>query len=228
VRALVVFDFDSVIYRAASFLADAYREALNHITPPLSPEAILGLNHGIRPLSAGLRNLFPNACGGEIDALFVGVVRAMCAHSIRGEGSITPGLRETLVALQLHGYTLATVSDGPRTFVRLNISTNELNRYLSQVFAVDSRLGLSKWELLRQHLLTHGINQDRVIIVGGGNVEVECRGSGLKGRLIRYASDCSGASDTRTAVQPVSTMAELANAITRAQPWATARSRSVS
>jgi hypothetical protein len=96
------------------------------------------------------------------------------------------------------------------------------------VFAVDSRMGLSKWELLRQHLVTYGIDQDRVIIVGGGNLEAECRGSGLKGRLIRYASNPSGSSDSCTAVTVASTMAELANAIAGAQPRATAKTRSVS
>ena len=178
-HALIAFDLDGVLYSAEPFLGEAYREAIATVNAqrpgsfarvPTTREI---LDHVGWPVPVILDRLFPHIERTAVDLLYAETLHVIVAHVARGEGTVFPGVADTLSRLQADGLTLVVASNGRRPYVEAVLHTFGLARYFADLIAVDHVELKEKADLLRAYLVRHRLTAAQMIMVGDRTSDVD-------------------------------------------------------
>ena len=178
--ALIAFDLDGVLYTSEPFLGDAYREAIARVNArrpgsvPRVPDTREILDHVGWPLSVILARLFPTIDVPAVELLYSETQRVICARVARREGTLFPGVVETLVRLQRTGHSLAVASNGRRPYIETVLTTYDIARYFIPLLSIDGGGSLrSKADILRAYLQSEQQSAQQLIMVGDRASDVE-------------------------------------------------------
>ena len=178
-RALIAFDLDGVLYSAEPFLGEAYREAIANVNAqrpgsfPRVPTTREILDHVGWPVPVILDRLFPDIEPAAVDLLSAETLHVIVAHVGRGEGTVFPGVADTLSRLQADGLTLVVASNGRRPYVEAVLHTFGLARYFADLIAVDRVELMEKADLLRRYLVRHRLTPAQTVMVGDRASDVD-------------------------------------------------------
>jgi phosphoglycolate phosphatase len=176
---LVAFDLDGVLYSSEPFLGEAYREAVAAVNArrPHSfarvPTTREILDHVGWPVTVIIQRLFPHTDAEALALLEGETLRCICAHVVRGEGIVFPGVPGTLARLQAQGFLLTVVSNGRRQYVETVLNTARLAAYFAELVTVDDPPGREKAGLVRAYLQRHGLAAGEAVVVGDRRSDVE-------------------------------------------------------
>jgi len=178
--ALIAFDLDGVLYSSEPFLGEAYREAIANVNArrpgsfPRVPETREILDHVGWPVPVILARLFPTIEPAAVELLSSETLPVICRRVARGQGTLFPGVAETLVQLEGSGLSLAVASNGRRRYVAAVLSTYRIARHFIELVSVDGgdRIN-SKADILRAYLGREHCSPTELVMVGDRASDVE-------------------------------------------------------
>lgn len=178
---LLAFDLDGVLYSSEPFLGEAYREAIANVNGrhpgafarvPTTAEI---LAHVGWPLPVIFANLFPGVASAALEDLHAETLTVICRRVAAGEGTLYPGVAETLRALREAGHTLCVASNGRTRYVETVLATYGVaDLFLPRVTADD--VG-DKTAILRHYLAALPADPRRTVMVGDRASDVDAAGA---------------------------------------------------
>jgi phosphoglycolate phosphatase len=179
VQALIAFDLDGVLYSSEPFLGEAYRQAIANVNArrpnsfPHVPSTREILDHVGWPVTVILERLFPDIDAAAVDLLYAETLDVICARVARREGTIFPGVAETLAGLRRSGLLLAVASNGRQRYVGTVLSTYGIARHFLELITIESGTVENKAGILRAYLARQRLGPARLVMVGDRSSDVE-------------------------------------------------------
>ena len=179
-RAFIAFDLDGVLYSSEPFLGAAYREAIANVNTrrpgsfPRVPTTREILAHVGWPVPVILARLFSDIDPAAVELLSTEMLAVIGAHVTRREGSVFPGVPETLEHLRRADFLLAVTSNGRRAYVEAVLAATDMARYFVDRITVDGSGAVTeKSDVLRAYLARHRLTPSQLVMVGDRASDVE-------------------------------------------------------
>lgn len=175
----VAFDLDGVLYSAEPFLGDAYRDAIAAVEAkrpgsfPRVPTTREILDHVGWPVPEILRRLFPAVDPEAVELLYGETLGVIADYVARRQGTLFPGVADTLAALAGRGLMLGVASNGRRHYVETVLRTYDLSRFFVELIAVERGTRDDKASVLRAYFERLGVGAAQTVMVGDRASDVE-------------------------------------------------------